>query len=472
MADLSLGSYPDPLSMPEAPNLEELSELADRVERVLSHRYTPFPVASLPEDWTVDKVRAARKLHDQGQFYHSMRLVRVVTTDPRVKSALSQRVDTPTGLPIRAIAAGPRAGTGASRVARDECEAMFTPRSYTAPPTIRRAILRDMVMVGVAIAQNVWTPRGDGERWDVRLEPWPLEHAVWNASINRYQVITTEGLLTIEHGHGKWCIFEPNGPRSWLLGAIRDLSMPWADRTYGIRYRSQHAAAHGSPVPVGELPQGIPIESAPGRLFQRLVSALLTMRIGGVRPFGSKIEYLEPKTQAWQVFDSIVRNSNEDISLSLLGQDGTVTKGGVYTAPAFDGIRFDLAELDTQTFEVGAQTGLVAPWAGVNFGVEYAPTISTVLPDPEEDERREAFGETVEAFGRGLVALRMAGLEVTDELVTALAREYGLPESMGLRLSAGGVPEIGAAPGAAPPGNTAPAESDGEAPAESGTRAA
>lgn len=468
MAELAVNALPDPLSMPVVPSLDELRELADYALAALSKRHIPFPVNPIPEEWTVDKIREARKRHDQGFFWDTMRLIRIVTTDPRVASALSQRVDTPTGLPIKARPCKLRNGAGVGETARAECEDMFSIRSYSCPPTTRRALLRDQVMAGVAIGQNVWTPRADGERWDVRLERWPLEYAQWNSTLNRYQVFTREGLLTIEHGHGKWVIFEPHGPQSWLHGAIRALSMPWIDRTYGIRYRSQHAAAHGSPVPVGVMPQGVPINGPEGKLFHRFITSLLSIRIGAVRPFGSAIEYLEPKTQAWQVFDSIVKNSNEDIALALLGQDGTVTKAGVYTAPAFDGIRFDLAELDTQTFEVGAQTGMIRPWCAVNFGTEYEPTIETVLPDPEEDARRAEVAKLYPAFGQALGFLRdNGGIEITDELVSALAKEYGVPPEVAAVLKLAPKPDPVAAPAlpGAPPADGQEPEGD-EPPAD------
>lgn len=395
------GKPPPALSMPEEQSIDELRELADTV---LSKTYTPFPAQTLPEDWSIDKIRSARKQHDIGNFEASKRLERVVTTDPRVQTGLKQRLAV--GLPLKVTASSWQGGRGTGEVARSECEDMFSARSVCCPPHVRRSIRREMALPGIAICQVIWAPRDDGSRWDARVEPWPLEHVTWNSSVNRYQVNTTEGPQIIEHGHGKWIIFEPHGPgpQSWHMGALRAIVMAWADRTYAIRYRAQHAAAHGSPVPVGVMPEGMPTEGKEGKAYQRFIQRLLTMRVGGLRPFGSELKYLEPATSAWQVFDSIEDCSGEDILLPLIGQDGTAKKGTVYTAPMFEGVRFDLVELDHVTFETQVQTGLVNIWAAINFGSEWTPTAAHEIPDPEADAKAASaakrHADFNDAFGR------------------------------------------------------------------------
>lgn len=403
----------------DPPSLDDLDE------RDLARVYHHFPIQPLPEDWTVDKIRSARKEHDLGRFSYTVRLRDVITTDPRVEAALTQRCATPLGLPVHVRPSAACGGKGVSATASSDVQAWFSRGSNVLPHGRRRRILEDLVTAGVALAQLMWKP--GAKRWSIdRIEPWPLEYVFWNPALNAYQIVTTEGLLTPRHGDGKWLVIERFGSKSWMHGAVRSLSMPWADRTYGIRYRAQHAARHGSPAPVGSLPEGIPINSPEGLAFQKFIRGLWQGRPYGIIPKGATADLLELKTTAWQVFNDIVKCSDGDIAIALLGQDGTQAKGNVYTSPQFKGVRFDYVEDDARTLDWAFATGAAAPYVTVNYGEDFIPTIESAVPDPEEADRQAAVARGVEAYSRGIVALRSAGFRVTVDYAADMADRYGV----------------------------------------------
>lgn len=401
---------------------------ADDIEKGdIEREWSPFPIQPFPEDWTLEKIRAARKRHDIGIFSETVRLRDVLTVDPRVESGLMQRCATPIGLTVDVTPAKARGGKGVSANVAAEVKSWFKRGSKVAGHAVRRKILEDLVMGGVAIAQLHWRFEPDEALWYVdRIEPWPLEFTWYNPALTALQIITTDGLYTPRHGDGKWIVIEPYGTKSWLHGAVRALSMPWADRAFGVRYRAAAAARQGGTAPIGELPEGIPINSDDGKQFQRLVKALWQGRPWGVKPFGSKLELLEAKTNAWQIFNDIVKTSDADIAIALLGQDATQAKGSVYTSPQFKGVRFDYAQNDAQALDGAFETGAALPYVAVNYGTEFCPSIESAVPDPEEADRRAAVARNYEAFGRGVVSLRSAGAKVTAEDWERMGDEYGI----------------------------------------------
>ncbi|HEV8462065.1 MAG TPA: DUF935 family protein [Gaiellaceae bacterium] len=427
--------YPNPGPVPPAPletpigpvtpadpavDPKELSAAA------LQHTYHPFPVQPLPEEWTIDLIRSARQQHDLGQFRDSVRLRDAITTDPRVTGSLSQRVAAASTLPWKVCPSDYQNGRGMVETARGEIEEWIADRSTIFPPSEARGVIEDLAMYGVAILQNHWSPRADGSRWDItKIERWPMQYAWWHATLGTYQVTAAEGLVTVRHGDGKWIVLTPYGLRSWMNGAVRCLSIPWADRTYAIRFRAQYAAVHGSPAPIGTLPSNIQLKSAQGQQFLRLIKMLRDGRAAGVKPLGSTIEYLEAQaTAGGAVFRQIVDCSDADIAYALHGLDGT-QENAVYKPPTLQGVRYDLVELDARTLDVALTQGAAMPWTVINFGdPRVCPRFERTIPDLEKEQRDKANAAQVDAFTRGLAELETAGIQVTQDVIDAMQALY------------------------------------------------
>lgn len=413
MAPTGIGTTA-PQSPPKGPS-EDMKYLGYAFEPI-----TPLTMTG----WNVDRIRRARDAHALGEFDVSALLADAMLVDPRIVAGLLQRLGPSLGIP-REVKGGKRwNGKGLTETVRAEAEALFAPESTACPPGTLAAGFLSTAMMGPAILQNVWTPRDDATRIDVEARPWPMQLARWNEARRRYQLFTTDGELTIEPNDGKWIVIEPYGPRSYLFGALRALALVWADRSYAIRDRSNHSAAHGSMSIVGTLPQSVATDSAEGKAFRVVLQMLQRARSGLVKAFGSAIETLEPKTLAWQIFGQIVDSSNRDIMLALNGIDGTAVYKPI---SQIDGVRYDLVRLELGAATVSYNEGLVKPWTLYNFGdADLVPRLGWLVPDPREQERLDALGRRHQAFSMALTGYRKAGVLVDQPFVDRLAASFGV----------------------------------------------
>lgn len=423
---ISIPSYTPPAQ--NQPDPGELAETAPSAPakpsadtRYLKHAFEALPPLTLG-DWDVGRIRAARDAHAIGDFVDSAILADAMLTDPRIYSGLGQRLGPLLGIP-RTIKAGPRwQGKGLAETARAEAEGFFRAESSACPPGTMAAGFVATGMMGTAILQNVWKTSADGSRLNAEVRPWPMQQTTWNESIRRYQLRTTEGLITVQPNDGKWIVIEPYGPRSYMYGALRPLALIWADRALALRDRSNHSAAHGSMSIVGTPPEKIDVDSPQGRAFTAALQNLQNARAGIVKPFGSMVEGFEPKTLAWQIFGQIVNSANADIMLVLNGVNGD----SVYKPISqLDGVRYDIVRLELGAAGTQYNLGLLRPWAIYNFDNEdVAPEMAWLVPDPREQERLEALGRRYDAFTRTIAGYRKAGLVVDDALVSAVAARF------------------------------------------------
>lgn len=383
--------------------------------------------------WDVRRITEARQAHKLGLFTTSGYLASQFLTDPRIYAGLLQRIGPPFALAKQVQGSQWWNGKGLAEDVRLEAESMFHDGSRAVPPAVLGTIFATDAIMGCCIAQNVVKPRPDGSRWDFELRPWPMRHSWWNQSKRCYQVqTTTDGVVDVRHGDGKWVVFEPWGFESFDWGALPALSICYGDRRFAIRDRSNHAQAHGSPAIVGTLPQGIKPQSTEAAAFEARLRMLQNSRSGLIKPFGTTIEYLEAKTLAYQIFGDILTSNNQDIAIALLGQDGTTeNKGGTYTkALVLDGVRYDLVKIDIRGVEEPINSGFLRPWTILNHGEEkLASVLSWLVPDPREDARRAELAARVNAFNAAIAGFRANGFACDQAFCERLAKSsYGLNE--------------------------------------------
>jgi hypothetical protein len=389
--------------------------------RYLAHAFEPLPPLTLG-DWDVGRIRDARDSHAIGDFVDSGLLADAMLTDPRIFAGLGQRLGPLLGIP-RTVKGNPRwNGKGLSETARREAEILFRPKSSACPPGTLAAGFGATAMMGATILQNVWTPAPSGARMNVEVRPWPMQTTTWNENLRRYQIRTTEGLITVQPNDGKWIVIEPWGPRSYLRGALRPLALVWADRALAMRDRSNHSAAHGSMSIVGTLPEKTQLRSPEGADFVAALQNLQNARAGIVKPYGSAVDGFEPKTLAWQIFGQIVKSSNDDVMLALAGiNNDTVYK----PISQLDGVRYDIVASELGAAATQYSLGLLLPWAIYNFDNEdVAPEMEWLVPDPREQERLEALGRRHKAFTDALQAYRKSSVVVDDDFVARLAKQF------------------------------------------------
>lgn len=396
--------------------------------------------------WTLQQIYGARDAQMRGEFALAARLAESMRTDDALFVAFTNRL-----APQRSIKVGltpARSNAQATKIAV-EADALFGSAGIAIHPDTIADIHGCLVNHGVAFAINAWTVRDDGTRTDVALRYWPIEFVRWDSFrrcfMARIDPTTTEvpldetvgGEIPIVHGDGRWVVFQKNEVEPFKYGAILPAALVWARHAFAIRDWAKSSVAHGSAKVVGELAEGIPLQSADGALsaeaaaFIELLKDMASSDAPvGIRPAGSKTDFVVNTSTAWQVFENLVGNGEKAAARIYLGTDGTLgSQGG---APGVDitalfGVAVTHVEGDIKCLERGIDTGLIEPWTAINFGdSSLAPKRRYLIDDPDADAARASYATRMAAFLAEVKAARDAALEITQDWLDDSAKRHGV----------------------------------------------
>ncbi len=403
--------------------------------------------------WDLSKILSARDTHGFGWFLPSALFAEIALSNSTVAKALNQR--TAPSLNMKREVKG--AGAGVRMLG--EAGEFFGPRATAVPVKVQATQFREMGMMGVAFAQNIVTPRPGGGRLDFHAKPWPTSCTRWDPYLKAYKAITTEGEVVIEHGNGKWIVFEPYGRKSFLMGAVYSIAVPFADIMYTIQARSSNAKAWGQPKVIAGLPENIELGSDEAKAFKRELQKMQSgQQSGMLKPFGADVDKMELLGAAAQIFRAIIADRKEDIADALTGQSGTGGPSGAAHgyAVVFEGVLYALVARDCGESDAAWTTGLLQPWYMVNSGKarDQAPYLESLVPDADEAARVADIAGRYKALEDRLVGLKAAGIEINQALVDRLCKQFRIEEGLTLKeataIAGGGAPPS-PAPAAAPP---------------------
>jgi hypothetical protein len=384
--------------------------------------------------WALDDIRFARDEQMRGYFTRPARLAESIRTDDALFVARTNRL-----APQRSIEVGmvPGKGARAGSIA-NEADGLFGAKGVGLSTETIADIHGCLVDHGVAFAVNVATVREDGSRTDFAVKAWPIEHVYWHPTDCAYKTRLEDGTEeTIVHGDGRWIVFTKNELEPFKNGCLIPAALVWARHAFAIRDWAKGSVAHGNAKVVGEMAEGVALQDGDG-VLTREAAAMVDLMRGivsgdapvGIRPAGSKTDFLVNSSTAWQVWQELVTNAEKAAARVYLGTDGTLgTQGG---APGVDitallGVAVALVEGDLEALEKGFKTGSIDPWCAVNFGdSSLAPTRKYLLPDPDKQARKAAFAERSKAFYADLKGCVDAGIPLTQSHIDALAAAYGV----------------------------------------------
>ncbi len=385
--------------------------------------------------WTLEDIRNARDEQMRGYFARPARLAESMRTDDALFVAKANRL-----APQRSIEIAIIQGKGArAESIANEADALFGAKGVGISSETVADIHGCLVDHGVAFATVTTTLREDGSRFDSMLKAWPVEFVRWDPNERAFKTRIEEGgEETIVHGDGRWVIFTKNELEPFKHGTLLPAALVWARHAYAIRDWAKGSVAHGNAKVIGEMPEGVPLQGDGANGLSQEAAAFLDVlqAVGsadapaGIKPAGSKIDYLVNSSTAWQVFSELVSNAEKAAARIYLGTDGTLgSQGG---APGVDvqalfGVAATIVEGDLECLERGIKTGVIEPWCALNFGDStLAPTRKYMLPDPDKQARKAALAERSAAFYADLKGTRDAGIPLTQEHIDALAAAYGV----------------------------------------------
>lgn len=411
------------------PKVRDASEF-DRLRRELIAHVAPQRPPG-PFVWDLQAIRAARDDQIRGRFKQPVRLAAAMRTDDALFNAYITRLSPHTCIEARLTPAPGARGEACANRAR---------ASVVTSRQVLEGILGTLVNHGLSIGINRWRPSDDGTRVDCVLEEWPLEHVTDNPLTNTLETATRDGqTVPIIHGDGTWVIFRRVADRPWLHDAcILPAALVWAAHAGGISDMAASARAHGLAQVIGELPAGVNLSEDDGATLTAEAQAFLSMLrdIGsgeaavGLRPAGSKTDFLSNQSTAWQIFVELIQDRAKAAARIYLGTDATL--GSIGGAPGVDiaelfGVATTKTQGDFECLETGLNTGVYAPWAAINMGSSlYAPRVKYQLPDPDAERKREERAKNYERFVARLAAMRDQKLIVDQAMIDRAAADFGI----------------------------------------------
>lgn len=424
----------------------------------ISRPLTPPLTAPSAFAWQLEDIRNAIADQQRGVFRQPSRLAKSMRTDDALFTAYDNRLDPQRNIGVELKPAGTNAL--AKRIA-NEAEALFGETGVGVTRATVSTINGDLANHGVAFGINIATPREDGSRIDFELRYWPIEWVRWDAilrcfvtqvewspdselDIAAYRDITRGSFeIPIVHGDGRFVIFSKHEHEPWTQEAcVMPGGLVWGARAFGVRDWGKSSKAHGDAKLVGEMAEGVALQkngsaelTDEAQAFLDMLTALVAGELPvGIRPSGSKTDFVANASTAWQVFSELVLNRDRAAARIYLGTDGTLGAPG--GAPGVDvkalfGVATTKVQGDLGALKRGLQTGTIEPWAAVNFGdSSLAPERVFMMPDADAEAERGNLATRYEAFHAAIERLRKNGFEVKQDTVTELARRFAVPEPM------------------------------------------
>lgn len=412
-------------------------------------------VTSGAHSWSIEAIVAARDAQMNGRFRTAVDLAKAFGTDGAIFTARNVRLAPVQALTVK-IEPGPRAK--GSTIA-DEAGALYGTNGIGVSPETMRTLRQHIVDHGFAIGYNTHVVRDDGSRVDLIHRAWPLEHVWWDAMLGTYvtqidklatdpdsveghfarQIMTGSHIAQIVHGDGRWVVYA----KSELLphqfdAALLPAAMVWPRRAFAMRDWAKGSASHGNAKVLGQLPENTAITDENGNptaeasAYMTILAAIASQDSPyGIEPYGANTKILTNTGTAWEVFAKLTEVSERDAARIYLGTDGVLgAQGG---APGVDigalfGVASSIIQSDLACIERAFQTGVIAPWAAINFGDDkLAPVRTYEFPDADEDQVKQEFARRNTAFLSDVKGYREAGFVVTQELVSELAKLHGVP---------------------------------------------
>ncbi len=414
-----------------AQKTREAAEFAAKLRELQPPRVTPGAYA-----WELSTIVEARNAQMAGRFKQPARLAESMRTDDALYVAYTNRLDALASVDVEMVAAEGARGLSIS----NEGDALFGPAGIAISPDTARDFHGCLVNHFVSFAQAIPQPRADGTRTDYFMKAWPIEHVRWDAYQRSFVTQTEDGVEElITHGDGRWIVAQLGEVEPFKSGSILPAAMVWARHAFAAKDWAKGSVAHGNAKVIGKMPEGVALQSTDANgvtgLTAEAAAFLESLRaiasgdgVAGIIPAGATIEYLVNSSTAYQVWTELIANAEKAAARIYLGTDGVLGSAG--GAPGVDitalfGVATTKIQGDRKAIEKAIQTGLIEPWAAVNFGSSVlAPSRRFVLPDADADAEHESRGTRQQAFYADIEAAKKAGADITQAFVDEAAKRH------------------------------------------------
>lgn len=377
------------------------------------------------------QVIAAVGSHDIGDFRISGLLMNALTTDPAIRGPLDVRCKAISGLTL---------DFQPSNDSKDAIECADYVRKHFRdwlPSEEQERFMRTRLLMGVSLAQAIWTTVGSGpDKLSVpSVNCWESQWIYWywdgsHRNFGRWQVITQNGVIEPISGDGNWIWVKNTEKDPQYTGLIRSLSLRYVLRLMALsglgKYTQRYALAilklkHPSTMTEEDVANiQTEIESAG--------SPLVALPQGDTPEASWDLEWENINSSSgYEVFLKTLSEIKAEIALDILGQTltsdtGSGGGGSHAQAKVHDQVRMDLRTSDATMEGMIWREQLFKPFAARNFGsADNAPLMIYEVEPPADLNQK---GQALMNLGKFLAT---PGLDLSNVDMDALYDEFGLP---------------------------------------------
>lgn len=350
----------------------------------ISDKYSTYPSNGLTPIRLAQIFREA----DSGDILRQMELFEEMEEkDPHLFSQLQTRKNSVTGLDFEVIPF--------SDDEYDKKIAEFIKSEIESIESLEDVFtdLLDAVGKGIAISEIIWT--NSNGKYSIREIKYRHQKNFFWDHEDKFKAITKEFPQGIELIENKFIVhkYKAKSGHTSRAGVLRVVAWMYLFKNYDLKDWISFCEVFGMPLRLGKYD---PSSSEEDKLA--LMRALISIGTdaAGIIPDGTEIEFKESlKTTSINVYESLARYCDEQISKAILGQTLTSDSGGGSYAQSktHDNVRHDLIVADCKALASTLRRDLIRPLVLFNFGENIR--IPHIRFDCEESEDLQ---ETVEMY--------------------------------------------------------------------------
>lgn len=407
-----------------------MASFLDFIRRPFTRRVAPtvpaLPPGDLPlspppqtqQRWYQSDLDSAERQADQGDLATAARLMRSARRDGIYSGVLSTR----TGGLVRL----PRRIKGDQTLVEElesRHDAAVSVLDELAPASELARLAADGIELGIGVAELV-AVEGRDHPVLVRRDP---EWLLYRWAENRWYYRSTQGLLPIVPGDGRWVLHCPGGRSApWNAGLWKAIGRAWIRKTHAEEGRDAWQAGLANPAIVVRNPAG-----ASDNVISAWIRKIAQWGRKSVfqLPAGFDISLLESNGRGADSFRESIQDSNEEFIVAVCGQTVTTDGGaGFSNASIHSAIRADLIKETADALAYTINTQVLPVYAWLRYGDDAPAHPVTIEWDVTPPRDRSAEAASLVQLGTAIASLDAAlaahGVQVD---AAQLLATWGLP---------------------------------------------
>lgn len=368
---------------------------------------TPFSITR----WALSDLEGALQFADTGNLQTAAQIWKSCKRDGVIAGVLSTRTEGLVQLPKR------------FEGDREITSALALDINTVIPPHELALLAGDGIGLGIGVAERVLESGSDCGILR-RLDPEFLYYK-WNE--DRWYYRSTTGSQAIIPGNGRWVLHAPGGAVApWQNGLWYALGRAFIAKEHAFYLRENYSQKLANAARVAYSPQGA--NEAVRKGFFAKLAGWGSNPVFDLPP-GWDVKLLESNGRGYQVYQDIIKTSDDEAIITLAGQLVTTSGGaGFQNSNIHATIRADLIQSTADALAATLNTQVIPNWGNERFGMRGALLSPSLQWDttPPKDQSSEV--NMLNMFGQAVTSAN-AALAPYNVTVDAgeLARRYGVP---------------------------------------------